>query len=453
MAVLTRRFGAAACAAFALLGASVPAGHAQGLRPPVIPTRGGNLPTNVPRSAFTIPNPQAPFGVNPLFRLTPNLTLPQAAFNTNVANSTLGSIPPYIAFSSAISSLGNPYASTLSTGGGINPYSANLYGGGYGGYGGGGYGGYGALDAYSNPYSGYYPSYDPFSGYLRGAADITNANGRFLSQVQQARLLQAQADTARLDFRRKAIDEANYERSLIPSPEAVRQKNQLSALDRARHNPPFTEILSGQALNDLFNHVAAEQAKGVKGPNVPLDENLLKSVNLKGANVPGNISLLKDDGRLTWPPSLRTPEFEQARTGLSDAIGDAVKQIKFNKAVPPGRIKDMRAELQRLNDILNRNVGDMPPSQYIEARRYLNNLADAVKALDDPNAVNYFNGSWTPQARNVAELVEQMRNKGLQFAPAGAGDEPAYNMIYQALAAFDSGMTQVTASRDNRDNK
>lgn len=456
MAVLTRCLVATACTALALLGVWVSAVEAQGLRPPVIPPR-GPLPTNRP---FTIPtpfNPNPTMFINPNFRLTPNLTLGQAAFNTSVMGQAFANVPPY--------ALGyNPYPQVLSTGPavispyGANPYTASLATGAYNPYSANPYtatlstnpyaGGYGSMDAGATPYSGYYPSYDPYSGYLRGAADITNANGRFLSQVQQARILQTQADLGRLDFMRKAREEADYERRrAYPDAEGVRRKSQQTALDRARHEPPFSEILSGQALNDLFTQVAAEQAKGIKGPKVDLDETLLKNVNLKGASVPGNVGLLKDDGKLTWPASLRGPEFDQPRKSLSELIPPAVRQIRYNKAVPAGTIKDMRAEMDRLNDILNRNVPDLPPSQYIEARRYLNGLNDAIKALDDPNAVNYFNGNWSAQAHNVAELVELMRTKGLQFAPAAAGDEPAYSMLYRALAAFDAGMSQATASK------
>jgi hypothetical protein len=52
------------------------------------------------------------------------------------------------------------------------------------------------------------------------------------------------------------------------------------------------------------------------------------------------------------------------------------------------------------------------------ARQYLDQLGSAVTALHDPNAANYFNQTWTAKGRNVAELVENMRKNGLDFAPA-----------------------------------
>src|SRR5256885_732676 len=56
-----------------------------------------------------------------------------------------------------------------------------------------------AAGAYGNPYGGGYsdqgyPSYDPFSGYLRGVANVTQAQGQYQVTIQQARTTQAQAD-------------------------------------------------------------------------------------------------------------------------------------------------------------------------------------------------------------------------------------------------------------------
>src|SRR5262249_58702216 len=61
-------------------------------------------------------------------------------------------------------------------------------------------------------------------GYLRGVADVTTANGYYLSQVQQARSLQTQADMSKLDLRRRMVEQQRYLKSLEPTPEEVRQK-------------------------------------------------------------------------------------------------------------------------------------------------------------------------------------------------------------------------------------
>jgi hypothetical protein len=74
-------------------------------------------------------------------------------------------------------------------------------------------------------------------------------------------------------------------------------------------------------------------------------------------------------------------------------------------------------------------------------------LDSAIRALQDPNVGNQLNQNWTPRARNVAELVEFMNQKGLKFGPSASGDEPAYRALYQRLLAYDAGLTDAMAKR------
>src|SRR5262249_53309293 len=66
-------------------------------------------------------------------------------------------------------------------------------------------------------YPGYY--YDPYAGYLSGAADVINAQGQFMVSTQQAYLQREQVRQARLDNRRRAFDEYLYERERRPTQE------------------------------------------------------------------------------------------------------------------------------------------------------------------------------------------------------------------------------------------
>jgi hypothetical protein len=130
---------------------------------------------------------------------------------------------------------------------------------------------------------------------------------------------------------------------------------------------------------------------------------------------------------------------------MNKLIADAVNVAKFGNAVDPGKLKDMKAELGRLNATLHNDINDMSPSQYIEAKRYLNLLDDAIRALEDPKVGNYFNQNWVAKGKNVAELVKYMTDKGLRFAPAVPGDADAYRSLYHALHAFDAGMPTVAS--------
>ena len=89
--------------------------------------------------------------------------------------------------------------------------------------------------------------------------------------------------------------------------------------------------------------------------------------------------------------------------------------------------------------------------QYLEARKYVNYLSDALRALADKNVANYLSRDgarprYSARGKTVADLIDYMTREGLKFAPALPGDEAAYRMLYTALAAYDNALQQ-SASR------
>jgi hypothetical protein len=358
--------------------------------------------------------------------------------NTGVLGNPAGVAPAAPAAPATLAPSYNPYTGTNSGGVGLNLYYpiggaggmlAN-YGAAYGPY-------------IRNPYLGgrfRYPGlYDPVNGYLTGQAALLSSYGQYLMQIQQAKLERQSAISAAIDVRRKLFDEARYELMHRPDPEQIRQRNIERALDRARNNPPITEVWSARALNDLYQHVAAAQGVGEKGPNIPIDAEVLQHINLSSQATGANPGLLKTDGKLQWPLSLQGEEFKEARTKLERQLADAVQQIKFNNPVDPTALRDMKAYLGQLTETLNKSIDGMSPTEFIRADRFLRQIKNAITALEDPNAGKYLA---TNKPKNVAELVDFMAKKGLVFAPAVPGDESAYRALYNALRAFDAGLTK-----------
>jgi hypothetical protein len=383
--------------------------------------------------------------INPNWLVAPGVSLNQATYNLAVAGQAYSSIPPYL--------LGyNPYA--LTTGYGLNPYSvgypsspyANLYGsayanpyaslyanpvGGYGGYGTGGYG-TGSPGSYTS-------SYDPYGGYLRGSANVIDSQGKLVLQLEQARQTHEKTRQARIDTRRKLFEELTYERAHTLSFTERREQAIAESLRRSQGSAPVTEVWSAKALNDLLADLKKLHGHQVRGPRIELDPETLKQINVRG-NRSGSIGLLRDAGRLHWPLGLRDLEpaghgNDLRRTLEAKAI-EAVNQASSGR-VNPGVIKDLQANVSKLHGLLARNVNELSANQYIEAKRFLNQFDDAIRALRDPNVGNYFNHTYVAQGKTVEELVKHMTQKGLTFAPATAGDEAAYQALHSALAAYD----------------
>jgi hypothetical protein len=432
------RLGAALLAGLALVGT---------LAAPVQAQRASNRPpANVPA------NPQ----VQPNWMLPNGMTLPQFAYNTAVLGNALGQLPPQaFGYNPNITPGVNPAAATLAATGYGAPLggagAASLVPTGYGGSPGyGGVNGFAAAGWGWDPW-GWARLSNPFTGYLEGAADLTMANANYEKIIQEARLVREQANRSHIDTRRKMLEEAEWERAewlKRYDPEVVRQKDQAWELDRARHDPPLVDILSGRALNTLLTHVGKQLNRGERGQRVPLSEDILKGINLTGQDTRANAGLLKFDGRLQWPLSLEGSEFADSRDRINKLLAEAVNQAKNTQPVDPGKLVDLRKALRRLNDALLNNVSEMSPSQYIEAKRYLNQVDDAVKALEDPNVSNYFNQNWVPKGDNVGKLVEFMTSKGLRFAPAVPGDADSYRALYSALQAYEASLTVASSGSE-----
>src|SRR5207244_12570027 len=55
----------------------------------------------------------------------------------------------------------------------------------------------------------------------------------------------------------------------------------------------------------------------------------------------------------------------------------------------PATVNGMKAALASLEQALEKNAPDMELSQIVEARRYISELRDGMRALQDPNVSNY----------------------------------------------------------------
>ncbi|MFO0929356.1 MAG: hypothetical protein U0736_20405 [Gemmataceae bacterium] len=338
----------------------------------------------------------------------------------------------------------NPY--TLSTAPSTNPYmggtgslGSNLAGGaalggvpfgGLGGFPWWGIGGFGLGAA--GPGIGY-------GAALEGMASLQRSQGQYWKDITQAQMQREEFLQKNLETARRRVEfEAWYE-SMRPTATKMLDRQMATDLDTARRFATDVDIASGRALNTLLRNIQASGRLN-QGANVPLDEDVLKNVNLTGGTSTSGVGMLKDGGKLPWPGALQDPMFDESRKRLTRNLQLAVATLKDKEPVPEAVMKDIRGDFKSLNDKLAEAANDLDPAQYVEARRFLNQLSGSIKSLSDPRVANYFNNTWSAKGRSVAELVAQMTKEGLLFAPAGPNDDAAYRAVYQALRAFDNSL-------------
>jgi len=325
---------------------------------------------------------------------------------------------PFAAFTSQY---GSGYGLPAVTGVPSNVNSSNLYPSNYG--------------------SGYYsPWYDSnaIGETLRGTAAVINAEGTFLMQAQDARIRYEQWQQARLDTRRKSIEEFLYERALVPTGEDLRESMQRYELRIAMNNPPVNEVLSGESLNTIYKDLKIKLASGAKGQPLPLDPAILKQINLT-SNSGGNMGVmknLKDGGTLRWPLALQGEVYQEEVKRLNQRAAEAIKLAEFKNQVDAGTIRDMMDDVAKLRAKISANITDLTPNQYSAASRFLKQLDDAFKALQQPDVGDYLGQKYMAQGKTVGDLLDFMMKKGLSFAPAVNGDEGAYQALHNYLVGF-----------------
>jgi hypothetical protein len=287
----------------------------------------------------------------------------------------------------------------------------------------------------------------PFGGFLGGgfsgiAAIPVGGGGGTTTPVAQnssadttdtarAALLLEQAVAERLANRRRAFDELLYEREKTPNPEH-------ELLSRSRANPPQAEVLSGQALNSLLTDLRqfGTGSDDVNRPDalLPLDRTTLRHINV--AHGSGNIAVLKDHGKVTWPAAFAAEAYQEPRDRLTARAMETVRAAERDSRVDPAAVRQMAADADQLRKLLRENKALSFPA-FIEARDFLQRFDDALVVLRQPDAADYFNGTYELKAQTVLGLVKQMTDAGLRFAPAAPGDEAAYSALRDALAACD----------------
>jgi hypothetical protein len=312
--------------------------------------------------------------------------------------------------------------------------------------------GYGIPGGYYNPY-GYGNNYviggDPYGGYLSGAANVINAQGQYLMSTQQAYLTKEAVRSAQIDNRRKAFDEWMYEKANTPTLNETRMKEQRDELQRALTQPPETEIWSGYSLNNLLANAQQMQARGLQGPDVPLNSQMLKNINVS-VKQQGNAGLLKQPEKLKWPLALQTLPPKSSTKELRDQI-DTLMVTGKSQTMTSGQadadvLEQLDRSISKLRGMLRDQVSNISFGDYTAARRYLSDLDQAVTVLKQADAGKYVSGAYAARGRTVNELVDYMSQNGLKFAPAVAGGEGAYSGLYQAFLRYTLGSGSMSTT-------
>jgi hypothetical protein len=300
--------------------------------------------------------------------------------------------------------------------------------------------------AYPPAYPGYppYQVLGPAGSYLSGASDVISSQGQFLVSKRQSEVIKEQAEQAKLDTKRKAIEEWQYEQAIAPKLSEVQAKAQQEGYMQALGNPSEARIWSGEALNTLLRTVQQPGAAGGRAPSIPIDPDMVSKLNFTDGTNRGNLLFFSKGPKLEWPFVLRDPRFKDERDRVEALTAAAIRQAGAGE-IDFGTVKDLQNTTNKMLDDLKDRIDDVTPSDYVKSKRFLNDLYKASHALGDAGAAKALAKKDLPPVGTVDQLVAMLTSQGLRFAPASTGNEAAYTSLYQSLRAFSVGSSHMVA--------
>jgi hypothetical protein len=267
---------------------------------------------------------------------------------------------------------------------------------------------------------------------LWGQSQVIQANGQLAIQQEQARQQRQMYEQQKLQTKKMAFDLAAYERANTPTFTEELEKNLGLQVRRVMTQASNAEIKRGDTLNLLMPYIRALNDRGVNGPPVPINPAMLKTVNVRVGAGP-SVGMLRDIGRLQWPLFLRGPTQEK----LDSLLREAISQASTGNLTAPTYTSIVTLVEQLLDDSRKKFQKDeISSSTFLANKGFLESLESSLKVLRQPDAAQYFDGTFSARGSSVPELVDNMAAAGLKFAPASPGQDAPYFSLHNAFVSY-----------------
>ncbi len=198
-------------------------------------------------------------------------------------------------------------------------------------------------------------------------------------------------------------------------------------------SPPHEQLItSGEALNTLLHALRTIDLRSVEGAAVYLPPDLVRELRFAGPK--GElVNLLRRAGNLSVPAVFHHEAARNAKDAFERDFAAIALAILGGKAPERSAIARLEASLQRLEAVSAEQIRLLPFDDAIAARRFLNQMTQAVRLLKNANIAQLWNGNWDALGLSAAELVRHMIKHDLGFAAASSEGDAAYVALHRAL--------------------
>jgi hypothetical protein len=307
-----------------------------------------------------------------------------------------------------------------------------------------------------------------YSAGILAQSDYLRAQGDFLVSASTARQINAQAaeqemrnsvqwvntyfERRRLNREYRAAEKPGYlEREDIRNRTYYRLIKQnvqtvLAADVTNELNWMLHDLLAYSSFQSFLESYADSLVNSTD--NIPLSDSEKHHVRLReGRNAGGKVLVFRADTaemlETRWPLGLRAEAFDASRAQFEAARRRALTELKEHKKLDRANEAGLMKAVDQLSETLNaayprERQASSPQifTDYLTAKRYLQSLALATYRLIESGSEVAFDDSYRFQGDTLADLLQHMMTKGLEFASPEPGDESTYRHLFGAVRAL-----------------
>jgi hypothetical protein len=182
--------------------------------------------------------------------------------------------------------------------------------------------------------------------------------------------------------------------------------------------------------------------------NAPLSPKDIANILVTDGKVAGKTSApIRIDAskspQMRWPQLLRQERYAAARKALEEAREYAIADLGVEKEVRPANEARLKKAVDNLRDEVAADYRErrkpLPYEDWLpykSARSFLESLAVQTVLLVETQNTSAFDGSYHFHGKTVAELLQHMIGKGLEFAKAPTGGEATYQKLDDCVRGF-----------------
>ena len=203
-------------------------------------------------------------------------------------------------------------------------------------------------------------------------------------------------------------------------------------------NPSDDALLSGNALNELAETIRTLRADRptTSGPFVPAS--VLKDIRFQGSDAAMVLTLFSKPGTEMAKP-FQKPENIAPRVALKEPLAAFKSAYATGKGIPLNVSEKITKAITQARAVLDQTKS----SDVDRMRKYIDQLEKVVEFAQTPEGRGAYHAKWFSVGASVDNVITNMEQYKIEFAPGDKSDRPEYQLLYRAMLNYYAKLKQA----------